>query len=92
MLVTANCLDKFVKKGVSRYDPVEFCEPQFICGNGLLLCPESGLQYDRIYCGAACPAKYVKLLKNMMKMGGIMVLPCEDEVCCVSLCSNSSVC
>lgn len=63
------------------YDPVEFCEPQFTCGNGLLLCPQSGMLYDRIYCGAACPGKYVDLLKNMMKTGGIMILPCEEEVC-----------
>ena len=91
-MVTGSACDS-VGGCVFRYDPMEFCEPQFTCGNGLLLCPQSGILYDRIYCGAGCPAQYVELLKSMMKTGGIMVVPCEEEVgCCLCLLCNCNVC
>ena len=49
-------------------------------GNGLLLSP-SGLAYDRIYCGAACPTQHIQLLKNLLKIDGILVMPSENCVC-----------
>ena len=63
----------------NRYDPADFCEPHFIAGNALLLSP-SGILYDRIYCGAACPSQHVQLLKNLLKIDGILVMPCENCV------------
>lgn len=61
------------------YDPLEFCEPLFVVGNGLLLSP-GNLLYDRIYCGAACPPEHVQLMKNMLTVGGILVMPHENQV------------
>lgn len=61
------------------YNPVEFCEPMFIVGNGLLVSPGNVL-YDRIYCGAGCPAEHAQLMKNMISVGGILVMPLENEV------------
>ncbi len=61
------------------YDPVKFCEPVFFHGNGLLLSP-SNILYDRIYCGAACPPEHAQLLKNMLNIGGILVMPHDGQV------------
>lgn len=61
------------------YDPLEFCEPLFVGGNGLLLSP-GNLLYERIYCGAACPPKHAQLLKNMLAVGGILVMPHDNQV------------
>ena len=61
------------------YDPLEFCEPLFVIGNGLLLSP-GNLLYDRIYCGAACPPEHVQLMKNMLAVGGILVMPNDNQV------------
>lgn len=67
------------------YDPVEFCDPVFLHGNGLLLSPNNIL-YDRIYCGAACPLEHAQLMKNMLKVGGILVMPHDNQVRLVSCC------
>ena len=61
------------------YDPVEFCDPLFIVGNGLLVSPGNVL-YDRIYCGAGCPLEHAQLMKNMISVGGLLVMPLENEV------------
>ena len=61
------------------YDPMEFCEPYFVQGNGLLLSP-ANRQYDRIYCGAAVPQEHSHLLKNLLNMDGILVMPTEHQV------------
>ena len=61
------------------YDPVTFCDPLFVVGNGLLLSPGNVL-YDRIYCGAACPPEHAQLMKNMLTVGGILVMPHDDQV------------
>ena len=61
------------------YDPMEFCEPLFVVGNGLLLSP-GNILYDRIYCGAACPPEHAQLMKNMLKVGGILVMPHDNQV------------
>ncbi len=61
------------------YDPVAFCDPVFMLGNGLLLSP-GNIQYDRIYCGAACPPEHAQLMKNMLKTSGILVMPHDNQV------------
>lgn len=61
------------------YNPMEFCEPLFVIGNGLLLSP-GNILYDRIYCGAACPPEHAQLMKNMLNVGGILVMPHENQV------------
>ena len=61
------------------YDPMEFCEPLFVVGNGLLLSP-GNILYDRIYCGAACPPEHAQLMKNMLNIGGILVMPHDNQV------------
>ena len=61
------------------YDPMRFCDPYFVQGNGLLLSP-ANRQYDRIYCGAAVPQEHSHLLKNLLNMGGILVMPTEHQV------------
>lgn len=61
------------------YDPMEFCDPYFVQGNGLLLSP-ANRQYDRIYCGAAVPQEHSHLLKNLLNMDGILVMPTEHQV------------
>ncbi len=63
----------------SWYDPLQFCEPLFVVGNGLLLSPGNML-YDRIYCGAACPPQHSQLMKNMLAIGGILVMPHDNQV------------
>ena len=65
---------------------MEFCEPLFIVGNALLLSP-SGILYDKVYCGAACPGEHIQLLKNMLRIGGLLVLPSENSVSlCMCVC------
>ena len=61
------------------YDPVHYCEPYFVVGNGLLLSP-GNILYDRIYCGAACPTEHAQLMKNMLAIGGRLVMPRGNQV------------
>ncbi len=61
------------------YDPVTYCEPFFVAGNGLLVSP-ANLLYDRIYCGAACPSEHAQLMKNMLAIHGRLVMPHESQV------------
>ena len=68
------------KENSRWYNPTEFCEPVFIVGNGLLLSP-GNILYDRIYCGAACPPEHAQLMKNMLNIGGILVMPHDNQVC-----------
>ncbi|XP_033644674.1 protein-L-isoaspartate O-methyltransferase domain-containing protein 1-like [Asterias rubens] len=71
-------LDNFIKES-SSFDQYELCEPKFVQGNGLLLC--SGCRtYDRVYCGAACPAEHENYMKNLLKVGGVLVMPLEDQL------------
>ena len=68
------------KESSRWYNPTEFCEPVFIVGNGLLLSP-GNILYDRIYCGAGCPPEHAQLMKNMLNVGGILVMPHDNQVC-----------
>lgn len=61
------------------YQGTNFCEPVFIVGNCLWLNAHYR-QYDRVYCGAACPPEYVEYMKSLVKIGGILVMPFNEKV------------
>uniref|UniRef100_W5K4Q2 Protein-L-isoaspartate (D-aspartate) O-methyltransferase domain containing 2 n=1 Tax=Astyanax mexicanus TaxID=7994 RepID=W5K4Q2_ASTMX len=71
-------LDYFIKTSDS-FDKFEFCEPSFVVGNCLEIPPESR-QYDRVYCGAGVQKEYENYMKNLLKVGGILVLPLEEKL------------
>jgi len=56
----------------------DFCEPVFIQGNCLSIIP--GRQYDRVYCGAACPERHEAFIKQFVRIGGILVMPYKDQL------------
>lgn len=63
----------------SAFEEFDFCEPQFVVGNCLQL--NSGCRlYDRVYCGAACPAEHENYMRNLIKVGGILVMPLSDQL------------
>ncbi|XP_022124368.2 uncharacterized protein LOC110999565 [Pieris rapae] len=73
-----NKLQQFIKKSPSL-DYFDFCEPKFFVGNGLNLAPlQSG--YDRVYCGAGCPEKYLNYIRYLLKVGGILIVPINDTL------------
>lgn len=37
-------------------------------------------QYDRVYCGAACPENHENYIKNLIKVGGILIMPLNDKL------------
>ncbi|XP_042159857.1 protein-L-isoaspartate O-methyltransferase domain-containing protein 2a isoform X1 [Oncorhynchus tshawytscha] len=71
-------LEFFIKTSDS-FDRFEFCEPCFVIGNCLEIAPESG-QYDRVYCGAGVQREHEDYMKNLLKVGGILVLPLEEKL------------
>ena len=71
-------LERF-RQSADSFDEFEFCEPVFTRGNCLLLSPHCRL-YDRLYCGAACPAEHENYMKNLINVGGILVMPLNDQV------------
>ena len=67
------------KKMNPSFDEFDFCEPEFMVGNCLLL--NSGWQlYDRVYVGAACPPEHEGYMKNLIKVGGVLVMPLNERV------------
>lgn len=61
-------------------------------GNCLEIPPESR-QYDRLYCGAGVQKEYENYMKNLLKVGGVLVLPLEEKVCtCLFIKLMSSYC
>lgn len=71
-------LDEF-RKISPALDEYEFCEPKFVKGN--CLCLNSDMrQYDRVYCGAACPENHENYVKNLIKVGGVLVMPLNDQL------------
>nr|XP_057906695.1 protein-L-isoaspartate O-methyltransferase domain-containing protein 2 [Doryrhamphus excisus]XP_057906696.1 protein-L-isoaspartate O-methyltransferase domain-containing protein 2 [Doryrhamphus excisus] len=71
-------LDSFIKTSDS-FDKFEFCEPSFVVGNCLEIPPESR-QYDRVYCGAGVQKDHEDYMKNLIKVGGILVMPLEEKL------------
>lgn len=57
----------------------EFCEPSFVVGNCLEIPPESR-RYDRVYCGAGVQREHEDYMKDLLKLGGILVMPLEEKV------------
>lgn len=67
------------KHNSPAFDEFEFCEPKFIIGNCLQL--NSGCQlYDRVYVGAGCPPEHENYMKNLLKIGGVLVMPLNDRL------------
>lgn len=48
-------------------------------GNCLEIATDSH-QYDRIYCGAGVQKDHENYMKVLLKIGGILVMPIEDQV------------
>ncbi|XP_062316391.1 protein-L-isoaspartate O-methyltransferase domain-containing protein 2 [Osmerus eperlanus] len=71
-------LEHFIKTSDS-FDKFEFCEPSFVAGNCLQLAPERR-QYDRVYCGAGVQRDHEDYMKNLLKPGGVLVLPLEEKL------------
>ncbi|XP_073463530.1 protein-L-isoaspartate O-methyltransferase domain-containing protein 2 [Aquarana catesbeiana] len=71
-------LEQFVRTSDS-FDRFEFCEPSFVAGNCLDISLESSA-YDRVYCGAGVQKEHEDYMKNLLKMGGILVMPLEEKL------------
>ncbi|KAF7658164.1 hypothetical protein LDENG_00016980 [Lucifuga dentata] len=71
-------LDSFIKTSDS-FDKFEFCEPSFVVGNCLEI-PLESRQYDRVYCGAGVQKEHEDYMKNLLKLGGILVMPLEEKL------------
>lgn len=71
-------LEEFIKNSDS-FDKFEFCEPKFVVGNCLELSSDCH-QYDRIYCGAGIQKDHENSMKILLKVGGILVVPIEDQL------------
>ncbi|XP_051518623.1 protein-L-isoaspartate O-methyltransferase domain-containing protein 2-like [Myxocyprinus asiaticus] len=81
-------LDYFIKNSDS-FDKFEVCEPTFVVGNCLEIPPECR-QYDRVYCGAGVQKEYENYMKNLLKVGGILVLPLEEKLTKITRTGQSS--
>lgn len=71
-------LEEFKAK-TKAFEEFDFSEPQFVVGNCLQLNSACRL-YDRVYCGAACPSEHENYMRNLIKVGGILVMPLNDQV------------
>ncbi|XP_078456819.1 uncharacterized protein LOC144722432 isoform X2 [Lampetra planeri] len=71
-------LDAFIKTS-DAFDRFELCEPRFVVGNCLEMRVES-VQYDRVYCGAGVQKDHENFMKNLVRVGGILVMPMEDQL------------
>ncbi|CAG5011142.1 unnamed protein product [Parnassius apollo] len=60
-------------------DDFDYCEPKYYLGNGLCLAPLQA-PYDRVYCGAGCPEEYTNYFKQLIRIGGILVMPLNDTL------------
>ncbi|CAL9703535.1 unnamed protein product [Knipowitschia caucasica] len=71
-------LERFIKT-CDSFDRFEFCEPSFVVGNCLEIPPDTR-QYDRVYCGAGVQREHEEYMKNLLKVGGVLVLPLEEKL------------
>ncbi|XP_033826164.1 protein-L-isoaspartate O-methyltransferase domain-containing protein 2 isoform X1 [Periophthalmus magnuspinnatus] len=71
-------LERFIKT-CDSFDRFEFCEPSFVVGNCLDIPPHSR-QYDRVYCGAGVQKEHEDYMKNLLKLGGVLVMPLEEKL------------
>ncbi|XP_073686949.1 protein-L-isoaspartate O-methyltransferase domain-containing protein 1-like [Garra rufa] len=81
-------LDDFIKNSDS-FDRFELCEPHFVVGNCLEISSDSH-QYDRIYCGAGVQKDHENYMKILLKVGGILVMPIEDQLTQITRTGQSS--
>ncbi|XP_055038277.1 protein-L-isoaspartate O-methyltransferase domain-containing protein 1 [Misgurnus anguillicaudatus] len=81
-------LEEFIKNSDS-FDRFEFCEPHFVVGNCLEISSDSH-QYDRIYCGAGVQKDHENYMKILLKVGGILVMPIEDQLTQITRTGQSS--
>lgn len=73
-------LDEFLLESPAL-DMMDFALPSFVVGNCLLVDPVVCFgNYDRVYCGASVPEEHVAFIRGLIKVGGIAVLPCGDQV------------
>uniref|UniRef100_A0A1Y1JYW7 Protein-L-isoaspartate O-methyltransferase domain-containing protein n=1 Tax=Photinus pyralis TaxID=7054 RepID=A0A1Y1JYW7_PHOPY len=77
------------KRCSGAIDQFDFCEPKFLQGNCLCLSSDVP-QYDRVYCGAACPLAHENYMKNLLKIGGILVMPLDDQLVQIKRTSESN--
>ncbi|XP_018415298.1 PREDICTED: protein-L-isoaspartate O-methyltransferase domain-containing protein 2 [Nanorana parkeri] len=71
-------LEQFVRTSDS-FDRFELCEPSFVAGNCLDISLEASA-YDRVYCGAGVQKEHEDYMKNLLKVGGILVMPLEEKL------------
>ncbi|KAG8567086.1 hypothetical protein GDO81_013494 [Engystomops pustulosus] len=71
-------LEQFVRTSDS-FDKFDFCEPSFVAGNCLEISLETSA-YDRVYCGAGVQKEHEEYMKNLLKVGGILVMPLEEKL------------
>lgn len=71
-------LEEFKQK-CATFEDFDFCEPWFVQGNCLQI-PSSCRLYDRVYCGASCPPEHENYMKNLLAVGGILVMPLNDQL------------
>ncbi|XP_076826427.1 protein-L-isoaspartate O-methyltransferase domain-containing protein 1 [Brachyhypopomus gauderio] len=81
-------LEDFIKNSDS-FDKFEFCEPHFVVGNCLEIASDCH-QYDRIYCGAGVQKDHENYMKVLLKVGGILVMPIEDQLTQITRTGQSS--
>lgn len=75
---------------LSFFRRFEFCEPVFVVGNCLEISTDSH-QYDRIYCGAGVQKDHENYMKVLLKIGGILVMPIEDQVSAARMIENQHI-
>ncbi|VEN59900.1 unnamed protein product [Callosobruchus maculatus] len=86
----ANKKQEEFKKYSGALDEFDYCEPKFIQGNCLCLTSDCYSRYDRVYCSAACPEQYEAYMKNLLKVGGVLVMPMHDQLLQVKRQSESN--
>ncbi|CAG2108118.1 unnamed protein product [Medioppia subpectinata] len=47
-------------------------------------------QYDRVYCGASCPPEHENYMKNLIKVGGILIMPLNEHLLQIRRTSDTS--
>ena len=70
-------MDQFLRNSNAMYR-FDFCEPQFVVGNGLLI--SDTRRFDRIYCGASVSRDHESHVKSLLRVGGILVMPMDDQL------------
>lgn len=89
-------LVRFAKERVEEYLQFcpaiahDICMPKFVAGNCFRVDP-SGCNYDRVYCGAACPPNKVPFILALTKIGGFAIIPCRNKLLKIERVSETGV-